>query len=216
MPKRVPVLKGYVDGIASSGYVEGWAFSCETPLEPLTIAILDDKGRELAWGLANHYREDLCAAGLAAGWCGFRVKAGIAVSRLMRLALTLVDRSSAAKILRRFPVPIARERDTVLSNVAAIVAADPTMTPSIFQLKGCDDILGRFLKERGVDAFVRGAYAYVLGRPADTSGLVSYSKLLEKKSLTPFQLLAALCASDEFRSRPRLLAAPNSARFPFR
>ena len=210
------MLKGYVDGIASSGYVEGWAFNSDTPLEPLTIAIVDDKDRELAWGLAHHYREDLCAAGLAAGWCGFRVKSAYPVSRLMKRALTLIDRSSGAKILRRYPVPHARERDVVLSSVADIVASDPTMMPSIFQLKGCDDILGRFMKERGAGALVRAAYAYVLGRPVDPSGLVSYSKLLEKKSLTPFQLLATLCASDEFRSRPRLLAAPNTARFPFR
>jgi hypothetical protein len=210
------VLKGYVDGIASCGYVEGWAFSSETPLDPLTIAILDDKGRELAWGLAHHYREDLAAAGFAAGWCGFRVKTAVPVSRLTKRALTLVDRVSGAKILRRHPVPHAREREAVISTVADVVASDPTMTRSIFELKGCDDILERFLTERGVDAFVRAAYAYVLGRPVDPSGLASYSRIVAKKSLTPFQLLATLCASDEFRSRPHLLAAPNSARFPFR
>jgi len=210
------VLRGYVDGIASSGYVEGWAFSSGTPLDPMTIAILDDKGRELAWGLAHHYREDLCAAGLAAGWCGFRVKTAVPLSRLTKRALTLVDRNSGVKILRRYPVPQARDRDVVLSSIADIVDSDPTMTSSIFQLKGCDDIFGRFLNEHGVDAFVRAAYAYVLGRPVDPSGLASYSKMLGKKSLTPFQLLAILCNSDEFRSRPHLLAAPNSARFPFR
>jgi hypothetical protein len=39
---------------------------------------------------------------------------------------------------------------------------------------------------------------------------------MRENSLTPFQLLAILSNSEEFRSKPRLLAAPNSAAFPFR
>jgi hypothetical protein len=210
------MLRGYVDGIASSGYIEGWALSSDAPLDPLTIAIRDDKGHELAWGLAHQYREDLSAAGFAVGWCGFRVRSSVPVSRLKQRALTLVDRSSGAEIVRRYPVPYAQDQDAVLSTIPEIVAADPTMTPSIFQLKGCDDILAVFLKERGVDNYVAAAYAYVLGRAVDPSGLASYGNLIRENSLTPFQLLAILSDCDEFRSRPRLLAAPNSAGFPFR
>jgi hypothetical protein len=69
---------------------------------------------------------------------------------------------------------------------------------------------------RGVEAFVRAAYAYVLGRPADASGLASYGELLRKSTLTPLQLLTTLTDCDEFRSRPRLLAAPITTAFPFR
>jgi hypothetical protein len=210
------MLRGYVDGIASSGYIEGWALSSEAPLDPLTIAILDDKGGELAWGIAHHYREDLSAGGFAAGWCGFRVRSAAPVSRLKQWALTLVDRNSGAEIVRRYPVPYAQDQEDVLSTIPEIVAADPTMTPSIFQLKGCDETLAVFLKERGVDAYVAAAYAYVLGRAVDPSGLASYGNLIRENTLTPFQLLATLSDSDEFRSRPRLLAAPNSAGFPFR
>ena len=210
------MLKGYVDGIASSGYIEGWALNPDTPLDPLTVAILDDKGSELAWGLAHHYREDLSAAGFAVGWCGFRVRSSIPVSRLKQHALTLVDRCSGTQIVRRFPVPYAQDEDAELSTIPEIVAADPTMTASIFQLKGCDEILDAFVTERGVDAFVAASYAYVLGRAVDPSGLASYGNLIRENSLTPFQLLAILSDSDEFRSSPRLLAAPNSAGFPFR
>jgi len=210
------MLRGYVDGIASCGYIEGWALNSEAPLDPLTVAVLDDKGSELAWGLAHHYREDLCAAGLAAGWCGFRLRGAVPASRLKQRALTLVDRSSGAAIVRRYSVPYAQDPDIELSTVAEIVAADPTMTPSIFQLKGCDEILGAFLRERGVDTYVAAAYAYVLGRAVDPSGLASYGNLIRENTLTPFQLLAVLSDSDEFRSRPRLLAAPNSVGFPFR
>jgi hypothetical protein len=210
------MLRGYVDGIASSGYIEGWALDSEAPLDPLTIAILDDKGRELAWGLAHQYREDLSAAGFAVGWCGFRVRSSVPGSRLRQQALTLVDRSSGKEIVRRYPVPYAQDHEDVLSTIPEIIAADPTMTPSIFQLKGCDEILAVFLKERGVDAYVAAAYVYVLGRAVDPSGLGSYGNLIRENSLTPFQLLAILSDSDESRSRPRLLAAPNSAGFPFR
>jgi hypothetical protein len=210
------VLRGYVDGIASSGNIEGWAFDSEAPLDPLTIALLDDKGRELAWGLAHQYRDDLAAAGRAAGWCAFRVRSALPVSRLRKLALTLVDRGSGARILRRYPVPYAEDRETALSSIPEIVASDPTMTPSIYNLKGCDEVLGRFLTQSGVDTFIRAAYVYVLGRPVDASGLASYGRAIRKNMLTPFQLLATLSDSDEFRSRPRLLAAPNSAGFPFR
>jgi hypothetical protein len=210
------VLKGYVDGIGSSGYIEGWAFDPEAPLHALTIAILDDKASELAWGLAHLYREDLAAAGFATGWCGFRVKSAFPINRLGTRALTLVDRGSGNKILRRYPVPQAEDRDAVLSTISEIVASDPTMTTSIFQLKGCDDIFARYLKAHGVDALVRAAYAYVLGRPVDASGLASYGQLIREKSLSPFQLLATLSESDEFHSRQHLLAAPNSAAFPFR
>lgn len=210
------MLKGYVDGIASSGHIEGWAFDSQAPLDPLTIAILDDKARELAWGLAHQYRDDLSAAGRAAGWCAFRVRAALPVSRLRKIPLTLIDRASGNRILRRYPVPYASERDAGPSSVPEIVASDPTMTASIYQLKGCDDVFGRFLTERGTDAFVRAAYAYVLGRSVDPSGLASYGSMIRKHTLTPFQLLATLSDSDEFRSQARLLAAPNSAGFPFR
>jgi len=210
------MLRGYVDGIASSGYIEGWALSLEAPLDPLTVAILDDQGRELAWGLAHLYREDLSAAGFAAGWCGFYVRSSVPVSRLKQRALTLVDRGSGTEIVRRYPVPYAQDQDTVLSTIAEIVAADPTMTASIYQLNGCDNILSMYVKERGVDAYVATSYAYVLGRTVDPSGLASYGSLMRENSLTPFQLLAILSNSEEFRSKPRLLAAPNSAGFPFR
>ncbi len=55
---------------------------------------------------------------------------------------------------------------------------------------------------------------YVLGRPADFSGLRHYTRLIRSGDLKPFDLLAALADSPEFRSRPRLLGAPNSATFP--
>jgi hypothetical protein len=210
------VLKGYIDGIASSGYIAGWAFDAERPLDPLAIGILDEHEQEIAWGLAHLYREDLSAAGCAAGWCAFRVRTAASVSRLRKQALTLIGRSSKQAIVRRFPVPYTEDWDGSLRTIAEVVASDPTTITSIVQLKGCDDIFGRFMYTHGIDAFIRAAYVYALGRPADASGLASYGQKIRKNLLTPFQLLEIMTDSDEFRSRPRLLAAPNTNGFPFR
>jgi hypothetical protein len=210
------VLKGYIDGIASSGYIEGWAFESEAPLDPLTISILDGHDLEIAWGLAHHYREDLSAAGYAAGWCAFRVKATGSVSRVRKQALTLMDRISQQQIVRRKRVPYAEDREPGLSSIAEIVSSDPTTITSIFQLKGCEEIFDNFLNTRGVDAFIRAAYVYALARPADASGLASYGQMIRRNMLTPFQLLEILTNSEEFRARALLLAAPHSMGFPFR
>ena len=210
------MLRGYIDGIASSGYIDGWAFDSDRPLDPLVIGILDEHEQEVAWGLAHLYREDLSAAGCAAGWCAFRVRTGASVSRLRRQALTLVDRVAKGAIVRRFPVPYAEDWDGTLTTIAEVVASDPTTITSIVQLRGCEEIFVRFMYTHGVDAFIRAAYVYALGRPADASGLGSYGQKIRKNLLTPFQLLENMTASDEFRSRPRLLAAPNTSGFPFR
>jgi hypothetical protein len=210
------VLKGYIDGIASSGYIDGWAYESERPLDPLVIGILDEHDQEVAWGLAHIYREDLSAAGCGAGWCAFRVRSTASVSRLRKQALTLVDRSSTQAIVRRYPVPYAEDWDGALRTIAEVVASDPTTINSILQLRGCHDIFSAFMYSHGVDAFVRAAYVYALGRPADASGLASYGQKIRRNILTPFQLLEIMTDSDEFRSRPRLLAAPNTSGFPFR
>jgi hypothetical protein len=210
------VLKGYIDGIGSSGYIAGWAFNSDSPLDPLTIGILDEQQQEIAWGLAHLYRDDLSVAGCAAGWCAFRVRAAASVSLLRNQALTLVDRASQEKIQRRSPVPYVEDSDGAASSIDALVSTDPTTIASILQLKGCQDVFGSYLSIHGIEAFIRAAYVYALGRPADHSGLSSYGEKIRANLLTPFQLLEILIDSDEFRSRSRLLAAPNTIGFPFR
>ena len=71
------------------------------------------------------------------------------------------------------------------------------------------------MTRRGVADFIHTAYVYVLGRPVDETGLGAYAPLLEMGALSPFGLLALLASSDEFRARPRFLAAPNTAAFVF-
>jgi hypothetical protein len=102
-----------------------------------------------------------------------------------------------------------------LATVADVVAADPTVLASISQLGGCEEVFARYLATHGVDAFVRAAYLYVLGRTADASSLETYGSMIRKSSLSALRLLEILSDNDEFRSRTRLLAAPNTSGFPF-
>ena len=211
----LPMIQGYLDGITSSGYIDGWAFNREVPLVPLTVAVLDDKNREIAWGLAHAYRDDLALVGLAAGWCAFRVRTEASVTRLRNQELTLMERTTSTEICRRKSVPYLDSGDPAFLTIADVVAADPTTIESISQLRGCDQIFAQYLKAHGVNAFVRAAYVYTLGRAADPSGLATYGNMIRKNSFAPFQLLETLSDSEEFRSRRRLLAAPNTVGFPF-
>ena len=209
------MIQGYLDGIHSSGYVDGWACNREAPLVPVTVAVLDGGNREIAWGLAHVYRDDLALAGHGAGWCAFRVRTQTSVTRLRNQELTLLDRITATEICRRKSVPYLDSGDPSFPTIADVVAADPTTIKSISQLSGCDQIFAQYLKAHGVNAFVRAAYAYVLGRAADPSGIATYGSMVRKNAFSPFQLLEILSDSEEFRSRMRLLAAPNSSGFPF-
>jgi hypothetical protein len=182
----------------------------------MTVSILDEQNQEIAWGLAHHYREDLSAAGCATGWCAFRLRATASVSLLRKQALTLMDRSLQQEIVRRFPVPYAEDSERIMATIAEIVSSDPTTITSIFQLKGCEEIFRKFISTHGVDAFIRAAYVYALGRPADASGLASYGQHIRRNALSPIQLLEILADSEEFRTRAPLLAAPNAVGFPFR
>jgi hypothetical protein len=208
------MIQGYLDGIASSGYIDGWALNREAPLMPVTVAVLDGKNHEIAWGLAHAYRDDLALAGLA-GWCAFRVRTEASVTRLRNQELILMERTTSTEICRRKSVPYLDSGDTAFLTMADAVAADPTTIKSISQLRGCDQIFAQYLKAHGVDAFVRAAYVYTLGRAADPSGRATYGNMIRKNSFSPFQLLEILSDSEEFRSRMRLLAAPNTIGFPF-
>lgn len=209
------MLRGYIDRTTSCGYVEGWAFDSNTPLQPLTVAILDRSGREIAWGLAHRYRGDLATAGCAGGWCAFRLRSSVPIATLRRQPLKLIERASRHEIQLRFPVPYAKDFDPDLSALSVIVASDPSVTVSIVQLAECRDVFDRYAARNGIEAFVRAAYIYVLGRPADVGGLGSYSRAIRTNALTPLQLLTTLAQSPEFGSRSRTLPAPNTPAFPF-
>jgi hypothetical protein len=113
-------------------------------------------------------------------------------------------------------VRVREDLDMPCATVKEAVASDPTVLTSLNQLRGCQTLMGQFVTRRGVGEFVRAAYVYVLGRPVDAPALASYGRMLRTGAITPFGLLTVLADSDEFRSRPRLMASPNSPGFVFR
>jgi hypothetical protein len=102
-----------------------------------------------------------------------------------------------------------------LTQVDDIARTDPTLVDSIEKLRGCGSIFAALIERAGLEVFVRAAYVYVLGRPADPSGIVTYVRMLGSGELAPFDFLSALCDSDEFRAVPRVLIAPTEPGFIF-
>lgn len=208
------MLHGCLDAITSSGYVEGWAYDTDTPLQPLTVSIVAD-GVERAQGLANRYRADLADAGCGTGWCAFRLRLSGSVTRLRRIGVSLREATSQVEIDSVPGLTLAEDHEPGLTALDQVFRADPTLILSIDQLRGCGALFADFIAARGVEAFVRAAYVYVLGRPADESGLAAYSALLREGALAPYDLLRILHDSDEFRAGPRLLLAPPEPGFGF-
>jgi hypothetical protein len=209
------MLKGHLDAIKSSGYVEGWAYDAENILRPLQVSVCIAPDQEVAWGLAQRFRPDLMTAGIGVGWCAFRIRPTLSVRRLRNTALTLRDRTTGAELHRIDAPSYFEDVDSAVTSTDELVRSDPTVISDVMQLRGCDPVFSAYVKTRGVAAFVRTVYVYVLARPADDTGLSLYGGLIRKGALNPFELITILADSDEFRAKPRSLNAPNSPTFPF-
>jgi hypothetical protein len=209
------MLHGYIDVVTSSGYVDGWAWDTDQPYYPLIVALIDHRGNEIAWGSAHRYRGDLVTAKCGVGWCAFRLRLMAMVDSILNVSLTLMNRTSNEEIYRAESIPFVEAEEAAIVSIEDVCRFDPTALDTIDQLRGCEDIFAAFIRRYGVDVFIRTAYVYVLGRPADVSGRSRYARLLRQASITPFSLLLILSESDEFRSRPRLLSPPNQSGFPF-
>jgi len=209
------MLKGYLDVVTSSGHIEGWAYDSADVFGAVRVRITADDSRELGVGRAHRYREDLAGAGHAGGWCAFRIR--LAASTGVRsFGLVAADREGREVVLQRRPVPYAVREDAPIRSLAELFGSDPTLITSLEQLRGCNSLFERFIEVKGSASFVRAVYVYLLGRPADTSGLRGYETYLRSKRVNPFELLLTIADSDEYRSRPRYHWAPTAAAFPFR
>jgi hypothetical protein len=206
---------GYLDAITSSGYVEGWAFNKINPSRPCHVSVRDESGVEVASGLAHRYRDDLASAGIGFGWCAFRLRSAVSSLRLQRMLLTLHDRDADTCLHGPEKATYLQDSDPPIRTTEELVETDPTLLREIRQLRACDPLFNTFIKARGVSAFVRAAYVYVLGRAADETGLALYGGLIRKAVIPPFELLEILSDSEEFRARPRMLGAPNTPTCPF-
>ena len=207
------MLQGYIDGVTATGIIEGWAFDEQAPWRPLDVKIRC-KGQWIASGSAHHHREDVLAAQLGTGWCGFRLNGDCPAEDLRKAPLILVG-SSGTVIAKVEDVGLLPDTHGDLESIESVVAADPTIAQSIEQLRGCEPLFNHYIRGRGIDAFVRVAYVYMLGRPVDETGLRIYGSNLRRGINQPFELLQILAASDEFIERRPELVAPTQSSFPF-
>lgn len=207
-------LRGYLDALTSSGYFEGWALDDGRPLRALPVAVRRD-GEVIARGVAHRFRRDLMESGCGTGWCAFRLRALVPAGDLPHTVLTLVAADSGAELHVNPTISCIQDEEKAVDSVESVCALDPTVLAGVWQLRACERLLMGFVRRHGVDQFVRTAYIYVLGRPADDGGLAQYGRAIRLTSLSPVGVLEALADSDEFRAQARPLAAPNVLGFPF-
>jgi hypothetical protein len=209
-------LRGGLDGVCHGGYVEGWAYDVRRQLHPLPVIVIDDRRREVARGLAGGYRKDLAYEGHAAGWCGLRLRLHDDPAKLAWKRMSLVFAKNREQIFRSESIPYLVTDPGRVEGIAGLVAQDPTVIQSLDQLRACDEVFNEYIRARGLQAFVRAAYRYLLSRPADANGLSSSMKHLHDGALSPFGLIQTIADSEEYRSRPRQHCAPIMPAFPFR
>ncbi len=126
-----------------------------------------------------------------------------------------MDAVEVREICQAAQVPVIEVSEACPSTLAEVSRTDPTIVLAVDQLRGCGALFERYLKLNGVEAFVRAAYVYILGRPVDSDGLQTYVPLLTSGELSAYGVLNALQDSDEFRAARRLLGAPTEPGFVF-
>lgn len=207
-------MRGCLDSITSSGFVEGWAYDTEAPLRSLTVSIRHGQD-EVAEALAHLFRQDLADAGCGTGWCAFRARLTVEpqVARDWPLALAAKQTGDVVQAARL--VGFLEDNDASISSVPGLVEQDPTCLGPIERLGGCRDIIASFVKQCGAEAFVQTAYVYILGHSADKDGAAAYTNLIRQSLIEPIDLLKILSDSDIYRARRHMLSAPGTPGFPF-
>jgi hypothetical protein len=210
------VLRGHLDALTTADFVEGWACDTTNARPALRIEVAASEDGVVAEGFANLFRPDLAEAKVGFGWCAFRLRLRLYCNAVRKQSISLRDAVTGTVLHTAEELRVRDDLDLPCATVKEAIATDPTVLASLSQLRGCQGLLAQFVTRRGVGEFVRAAYVYVLGRPVDAPALASYGRMLRTGAITPFGLLTVLADSDEFRSRPRLMASPNSAGFVFR
>jgi hypothetical protein len=206
-------IRGYIDAVASPGYVEGWAYDEANELRPLRVEVWHGETM-LTEGLANLFRHDLIVSGYGAGWCAFCLKLAPG-SQIQTAALTLFEAGSG-HIIAPPHIPRHYEReDPPARDLYALTVSDPTSLTSLTQLAACGPVFAGYIAQHGYAAFVRAAWAYVLAQRAMPDIIASTAEELRAGRLTPLGLLETLAQRPEFAAQPRPLAAPRTAAFPF-
>ena len=207
-------MRGYLDNLTSSGFLEGWALNPEQLLLALPVAVVAE-GVVIACGRAHRFRKDLMESKCGTGWCAYRLAVEGPREHLPHVPLILIESTSGTVLHENPSVSCVDDPAPVIDTVAALCAYDPTVLEGVWQLRGCERLAMAYIRKHGVEHYVRQAYTYVLGRPADGGGLAQYGRAIRQTTLSPVGVLEALADSDEFRSQPRQLIAPNALGFPF-
>lgn len=209
------MIRGRLETLYSQGYVEGWAYDASNLARPVFVEARGPDGASIAKGLAIGYRESLARAKLAGGWCSFRLRTERPAEELRKVGLGLYDSASGERIYYADSVAYADGWAPEFEAGADGVSFDPFVIERVAQLSGLGEVFDAFIAKHGAEAFVRTGYVYILGRAADAEGLTLHLRMLGEKSLTPYGFLELLSEAQEFRMRPRNLAAPKAAAFPF-
>lgn len=209
------MLRGNIDAVTTLGYLEGWAFETDDPIKPLEVAVFS-RANEVASGVAHGFRPDLMKAGFGLGWCAFKIRLNCLISDVRNVPLRLLERRTGAQICIVAGLFLIEDPEPTLAEGNIETSIDASLIEGTWQLQGCEDLFLRFISVNGLENFLRAAYDYMMGRPADENEMIKYAEAIRRKSLTPCGALAALEGSDEFRSRGRAPVAPNSKYFPFK
>ena len=209
------MIRGRLETLYSQGFIEGWAYDTDRPLRPLVVEVRDAAGKSIGRGYAHLYRESLARTKHAGGWCGFRLRTARPPNLLRKVELGLYDTVSGARIYYTEDVAFADGWAPEFEGGELGLTFDPFTIDRIEQLAGVADIFDAFMRSHGAAAFIATAYVYILGRPADAEDVALYGKMLQERSLTPWGLIEFLGDGQDFKSRPRQLAAPIAPAFPF-
>ncbi len=208
------MIRGKLETLYALGFIEGWAYDAESPARPLLVEVRDSSGGAAALGYADRYREALARDGHAGGWCAFRLRVARA-DALREGEVGLFDAQSGERIATTSDIAYVEKFSPRFETGEQNFTFDPFVIDRVDKLAGLSAVFDAYVAAEGVDAFVRAAYVYTLGRPPDPEGAALYGRMLGKRSMTPYELVEKLTRSGEFRQNPRPLAAPKSAAFPF-
>jgi hypothetical protein len=206
-------IQGTIDGITSTGYVEGWAASRKNPFDAVSVCIVYNR-KPISAGIANRFRTDLLAHRIGHGWHGFRVRIDEALDPQNSARLSLVDPKSMS-LITVADLPCPKHFRLSQLDLEALLDDTALEVTDISSLKLVEPAFEEFIHRNGIDEFVECAYCYILGRPADPSGRGHYAKLISMREITPLAFLAKLFNSDERRNSKWPVLAPSDPGFFF-
>jgi len=206
-------FSGFIDTISEAGCIEGWAVSNRNTYEVVPVCIVW-KGEPIGAGIANLFRSDLLTSGIGHGWHAFRIRTDQAFDGERTLRLSLVElRGKSLIAVADLP------RHATLSpeplDVDSLLDATDLQVTDISSLRLAKPAIDTFISQYGVEEFVDRGYCYILGRPADSGGLTSYTKLIASRMMEPLTFLATLFNSAERRESKWPVLAPSDPGFVF-